>query len=273
VVIVAAVLAPRIAQPESYHDFADRREWMGIPNFGDVFSNLPFALIGAWGLWFLLRRSPQESGGIFLDSRERRPYVLVATGILLTALGSAHYHWAPDNARLVWDRLPMTIAFMGVVSAMIAERISIRLGLWLLPPLLLIGISSVVQWHLSEMRGDGDLRFYAAVQGYGVLVPLLVLFLPARYTRTSDLAVVAGWYIVAKLLETFDKQIFAASGHFVSGHTLKHLAAAMAAYWLLRMVQKRRPLLEPRRETSPKTEGLPVILPGLDTLPTKKPLP
>jgi hypothetical protein len=108
-----------------------------------------------------------------------QPYVMVAAGILLTAFGSAYYHWAPDNARLVWDRLPMTIAFMGVVSAMIAERISIRLGLWLVPLLLVIGISSVVQWHLSEMRGDGDLRFYAAVQVYGVLVPLLVLFLPA----------------------------------------------------------------------------------------------
>jgi hypothetical protein len=273
VVIFAAVLAPRIAQPESYHDFADRRECMGIPNFEDVFSNLPFALIGAWGLWFLLRRSPQENGGIFLNSRERWPYVMVAAGILLTAFGSACYHWAPDNARLVWDRLPMTIAFMGVVSAMIAERISLRLGLWLLPLLLVIGVGSVVQWHLSEMRGDGDLRFYAAVQVYGVLVPLLVLFLPARYTRTSDLAVVACWYILAKLLETLDNQIFAASGHLVSGHTLKHLAAAMSGYWLLRMVQKRRPLLEPRTETSPDAEGRRASLPSLDTLTTKKPLP
>jgi hypothetical protein len=195
----------------------------------------------------------------FPDPRERWPYLVIAFGILLTAFGSAYYHLAPDNARLVWDRLPMTIVFMSLVAAMIAERISVRVGLWLLPPLLLIGIASVWQWHLSELRGAGDLRFYAAVQVYGVLVPLLVLLLPARYTRTSDLAIVAGWYILAKVLETFDKQIFAATGHIVSGHTLKHLAAAMAAYWILRMVQKRRPLDVTRPESSRRAEGRPVF--------------
>jgi len=247
-VIVASLLAPRIAQPQSYHDFADKREWLGIPNFGDVLSNLPFAMIGVWGLWCLLRRTPEKTRALFLDPRERWPYVVIALGILLTAFGSAYYHLAPDNTRLVWDRLPMTIVFMSLVAAMIAERISVRVGLWLLPVLLLIGVASVVQWHLSELLGAGDLRFYAAVQVYGVLVPLLVLLLPARYTRTSDLAVVAGWYILAKVLETFDKQILAASGHVVSGHTLKHLAAAMAGFWLLRMVQKRLPLGEARTE-------------------------
>src|SRR5689334_10321096 len=113
--------------------------WMGVPNFGDVFSNLPLPFIGAWGLWFLFRRIPEKSGGGFLDPRERWPYVLVAFGILLTAFGSVYYHLAPDNARLVWDRLPMTIVFMSLVSAMIAERIAIRVGLWLLPVLLIIG--------------------------------------------------------------------------------------------------------------------------------------
>ena len=94
-VIFAAVLTPRIGQPQTYHDFADRRQWMGIPNFGDVFSNLPFAFIGAWGLWFLFRRIPEKSGGGFLDPRERWPYVLLAFGILLTAFGSAYYHLPP----------------------------------------------------------------------------------------------------------------------------------------------------------------------------------
>ena len=247
VVLTAAVavtfsLLPRIPQPQSYHLFADRRGFLGIPNFGDVVSNVPFGVIGIWGLLFLLSSNSDRLAGCFLDSRERWPYVLVFMGLLLTAFGSSYYHLSPNNGRLVWDRLPMTLAFMAMVSAIIAERISVRAGLWLLPLLLVVGMGSVLQWYISEVGGAGDLRFYAAVQTYSALVLLLALVFPKRYTRTSDLAVVVGFYALAKALESLDKPIFAL-GHFVSGHTLKHLAAAAAGYWILRMLQKRQPVL------------------------------
>lgn len=235
---------PRIPQPLSYHQFADRRSLFGIANFGDVASNLPFALIGIWGLVFLAKdaRDVRHSQGCrFIDPRERWPYLFVFGGLLLTAFGSSWYHLAPDNARLVWDRLPMTITFMGLVSAVIAERISVSLGLWLLPALLLAGLGSVWQWQWSEVHGVGDLRFYAAVQAYSTLVILLSFLFPRRYTRTGDMGWVVGFYILAKLLETFDRPIFSAL-HVVSGHTLKHLAAAAAGYFILRMVQKRTPV-------------------------------
>jgi hypothetical protein len=236
-VVVAALLLPPIPQPQSYHMFADRRSFLGIPNFGDVVSNLPFAAVGLWGLVFLLRSKPEQ----FIDSRERWPYAIIFAGLLLTAFGSSYYHLHPGNARLVWDRLPMTVVFMSLVSATIAERVSLRAGLWLLPVLLLIGAGSVLQWHLSELRGAGDLRFYSAVQAYAVLFLLIALLLPPRYTRGSDLAIVAAFYVLAKVLELLDKPIFELTLHNISGHTLKHLAAAAAAYWILRMLTKRRP--------------------------------
>ena len=133
----------------------------------------------------------------------------------------------------------MTLVFMSIVSAIIVERISVRAGLWLLPLLLLIGIASVFQWYASELRGADDLRIYAAVQAYSAVVLLVALLFPSRYSRGSDFAVVVGFYALAKALELLDKPIFD-SGHVVSGHTLKHLAAAAAGYWILRMLQKRR---------------------------------
>jgi hypothetical protein len=244
--LLAVVLAvmdfslPRIPQTLSYHQFADQRSFLGIPHFADVTSNLPFAVIGICGLMFLLQRTSSLVPTHFLDRRERWPYLFVFVGVLLTAFGSSYYHLAPGNDRLVWDRLPMTIAFMAMVAAVIAERLSLKIGLWLLPALLLIGLGSVLQWHISEMRGEGDLRFYAAVQVYSALVLLLALLFPQRYTRGSDLAIVVGFYALAKVLEALDKPIFSI-GHIVSGHTLKHLAAGMASYWILRMLQKRRP--------------------------------
>src|SRR5215470_19172555 len=104
-VIVAAVLTPRIGQPQSYHTFADQRRWLGIPNFGDVISNVPFAIVGIWGLFVMFTPGKLQ----FVDSRERWPYLVMFASLILTALGSAYYHLAPDNARLVWDRIPIMI--------------------------------------------------------------------------------------------------------------------------------------------------------------------
>ena len=246
VVAATGVWLPRTPQPLRYHNFADQRAWLGVANFGDVISNLPFALVGIWGLAFLLRLRAVEFSARFVDRRERWAYLIVFLGLLLTAFGSSYYHLAPDNARLVWDRLPMTVVFMALVAAMIAERISVRAGLWLLPLLLAIGILSVLQWHWSELRGAGDLRFYAAVQVYSALILLLVLLFPTRYTRGKDPGVVVVFYILAKLFETFDQQIFRIL-HIVSGHTLKHLATAIAGYWILRMLMRRNvePLASP----------------------------
>jgi hypothetical protein len=238
VVGTATLLVPRTPQPLSYHHFADQRSWLGIPNFGDVASNILFLAAGLWGWAFLCRKSSRER---FIEARERWPYVFVFLGLLLTAVGSAYYHLAPDNARLVWDRLPMTVVFMPLVAAMIGERINLRLGLWLLPVLMAVGLASVLQWHLSEQRGIGDLRFYAAVQLYAFLALLAVLLLPPRYTQGSYLLVVAGLYVLAKLCETEDRLIFSL-GRFVSGHTLKHLAAGAAGLCILRMLQNRQPV-------------------------------
>lgn len=175
---------------------------------------MPFGVIGIWGLLLLLSSDSDRLAGRFLDSRERWPYVLVFIGLLLRAFGSSYYHLSTNNARLVWDRLPMTIAFMAMVAAIIAKRISLRAGLWLLPLLLLVAMGSILQWYTSEARGAGDLRFYAAVQAYSALVLLLALIFPKRYTRTSDLAVVVGFYALAKALESLDKPIFGV-GHIV----------------------------------------------------------
>lgn len=233
ITIIALFISP-IPQPLSYHNFADHRAWLGIPNFGDVISNLAFAVVGLWGLILL-----SKPGSIkFVDPRERWLYLVMFAALILTAFGSGYYHLDPDNARLVWDRIPIMIVFMALLAAVIAERVSVSTGLVLFPVLEIVGVASVLYWRSSELRGQGDLRFYAAVQVYAILILLLALLLPARYSRGSDFAVVVGLYVLAKILEETDRKIFAA-GHIVSGHTLKHLAAAAAGYWILRMLLKR----------------------------------
>ena len=240
VMLVIAFQAP-IPQPQSYHHFADQRALLGIPNCLDVLSNLLFLLIGVWGAIFLLQcAAPSDT---IITNAERWPYLVLFLGVLLTCVGSAYYHLAPDNTRLVWDRLPMTLGFMSLLAAVVAERINLKLGLWSLVPLLALGLASVVQWHLSEQRGEGDLRFYLMVQFFPLLaIPLLLALLPPRYTRGSYFGLALGLYGLAKVFELLDREIFSLGG-IVSGHTLKHLTAAAAIWWLLRMLKKRAPAI------------------------------
>ena len=233
--VTVAVCWPRVPQSVSYHNFADQRQAFGIPNFLDVVSNLPFLVAGVYGL-IVLRRSR------FHDPQERVAYAILFAAVGLTCFGSSYYHLRPDNATLFWDRLPMTLAFTSFLSAMIAERLSIKAGLILLLPFLVAGLGSLMYWRWSESVGRGDIRPYIVVQFYPLLaiLPLLALF-PPRYSRQSDLLVVFVLYGGAKLLEWGDRLVFRVGG-VVSGHTLKHLAAASACYWIARMVRKRIPI-------------------------------
>jgi hypothetical protein len=236
---------PPIPQDPGYHAFADDRTILGVPNFMNVASNLPFVVVGVLGLGLLLRHDAVRPGGPLLERAERWPLLVLFAGVLLTGFGSSYYHLAPDNGRLVWDRLPMTIGFMGFFASMIGERIGVRAGTWLLGPLVWLGFVSVFNWHAGEQRGAGDLRLYGFVQFYPlVTIPLLMYLFLARYTRSGDVIVALAWYLLAKVVEAgpLDRGIYGL-GHVVSGHTLKHLAAAAGTYWLFRMARDRRPLL------------------------------
>ena len=222
-----------IAQPLSYHHFHDTRGFLGIPNVFDVLSNLPFAIVGVLGMRWL------QAGAGDMPAHLRQAYLAMFAGVAMTGAGSAYYHWLPSNASILWDRLPIAMAFMGLFAGFLTERF--RLGAtasgWLLAGLLAYGAGSVLYWAAVD-----DLRPYVVVQIYPILALPIVLWLtPAPYTRGSDWMMALGAYVVAKVLEEGDGMVFAASG-CVSGHTLKHLAAAAGAWWVYRMLRRRIPL-------------------------------
>ncbi len=226
-----ALLDP-IPQDPAYHSFADRRTFLGIPNALDVLSNLPFLWVGVCGLRKLQKQQ------LPLDIELRPAAFFFFLGVGFTAFGSAYYHLAPDNATLIWDRLPMALAFMSLVALVVGEHISLRLGRSLLWPLLLVGVTSVLWWAWTEQVGAGDLRPYALVQFLPMLLlPLVLLLYRSRWTRSGMLWLVGGWYLLAKLFEFSDRPVFFLTG--LSGHTFKHLAAAAGAWCLLRMLQVR----------------------------------
>lgn len=230
---------PRVPIGPDYHDFADKRTLWGVPNALDVLSNLPFCIVGIWALLSLLRR---QSPCIFLDRRERTPWITFFAGVTLTGLGSWWYHLAPSNARLPWDLLPMTCSFLSLIAVTYMERVSVRTGFAALGPLLLLGMATVVYWAVTAAHGQGDYKFYLTVEFFTpVVLACLVALFPPRYSGMRYLVTAFVFFVAAKLFETYDFGIFHRT-HGVSGHSLKHVTAAVACVWILRMLQVRHPL-------------------------------
>jgi hypothetical protein len=229
--IIAVFARGPVAEHTAYHRFCDRRTFFGVANFANVFSNCLFLVVGIRGL-SLLKASTAPTGiGVI--------YIFLFAGIVFTGFGSAFYHLSPDNNSLVFDRLPMTIVFMSLLAAIISEFISQATGAILLAPLLLAGITSVLWWHHTELAGAGDLRLYILVQYYPLLlIPLILLFFggSARGRAWHQLGWVFGWYLVAKVFDVLDCPVWSALG-IVSGHTVKHIAAGLSTWWLVRMFQ------------------------------------
>jgi hypothetical protein len=223
IVTLAALLPiPPLLQNQDYHQFADQREVLGIPNFWNVVSNLPFIAVGAVGL--------AQFG------RSATTFVLFG-GIFLTGFGSSYYHLNPSDQTLFWDRLPMTLCFAAILSAVVEERVDPKAGVVLLRPLLAVGIFSLLMWRWTD-----DLRLYAWAQFFPFTALVLILSLfPPKYTGASYWGAAVALYALAKLLEHYDHQVYSFGG-ILSGHTLKHLAAASACFAILKLFQVRRPL-------------------------------
>jgi hypothetical protein len=238
---VLVFLLPPIAQPPAYHDFADQRACLGLlPNCLDTASNILFVLAGLIGLRFLSSLAARRA---FRDAREELPYIVFFLAVILIGIASAYYHLAPDHARLGWDRGAMALAFMAWFAAILGERLDLTLARRLLPLLVAAGLASVAWWLWSETQGRGDLRPYLLMQAAPMLlIPLLLWRTPPRYSRTGDILAVIGLYALALLLDYGDRAVFSASGGVVSGHTLKHAVAALAAYGVVRHLRLRRAL-------------------------------
>jgi hypothetical protein len=221
-------LLPPVVQPASYHDFADQRTLFGIPRFADVATNLAFLAVGLTGLVPCIRERQPEAPWSW------RVFFL---GVILVGAGSTVYHRDPTDLTLVWDRLAMASAFMALAVAFTSEYVDARLERLLLVPAVALGIGSVLYWHYM-----GDLRAYLWVQFFPLLyLPALMLLFRSRYTRQWYLLPAFACYLLAKLAELYDRPLFVLTGERLSGHSLKHLLAALGICCLVLMLERRAP--------------------------------
>ncbi len=225
---LAAVMSlDPIAQDPGYHRFADQRALLGVPNWQNVLSNAPFLLIGLVGLRRIVETPPREapwSWGVYF------------LGVALVCFGSAYYHWRPDNETLLWDRLPMTLAFMGILVALLGEHLSPKLERYLLLPALGLGFFSVYHWSRVD-----DLRLYIWVQAIPLItVPVLLWLFNSNYTHRRYLVYALACYALAKVVEFTDEAVLGLTGDLIGGHAAKHLLAALGSWMLYEMLRRRK---------------------------------
>jgi len=238
--VTGVFFIPRMPQDPGYHEFADGRVFVGLNNFGNVISNIVFVIVGALGL---------RKVGLSKTAGLHPSYVLYCGSVIAVGIGSAQYHLDPFSETLVWDRLPMTITFMAYFAMVLGDRISPALGRRALWPLVVLGIGSVLYWHYTELRGAGDLRLYGLVQFLPIaLVVILLCAYQSRYLRSSYLWGSLGMYGLAKLAEHLDGWMYEIS-RVISGHTAKHLLAAVGVLLVIMALRGRFPLDEPPNDT------------------------
>lgn len=224
--LVAVLLLPPIAQDPAYHDFADRRGLFGIPNFLNIATNLAFLAVGIAGIVLCATRK---------NPGARWAWMACFTGVALVCLGSGYYHLAPDNGTLVWDRLPMSIGFMALSVAVLADYVNPRLEKFLLAPAIVLGITSVFYWHYTD-----DLRPYVLVQFLPLLMlPALLLLFNSPPKERGYLFAALAIYLLSKLAEHYDHAIFKLTTEVISGHSLKHLLAATSLFVIYLMLRRR----------------------------------
>ncbi len=222
-----------IIQRATYHGFADQRAILGVPNFLDVSSNLAFLVVGLAGVVFCLAHRALSL---------RTAWLTFFLGVAMVSAGSAYYHANPNDGTLVWDRLPMTVAFTGLWAAILGEYLSGRLGRVLLLPAVLAGLFSVLYW-----RWSGDLRFYIWIQSISLLtIPAVMILFRSRYTRQWLLLAALALYGLAKIVEVYDREVFGLTLQLFSGHTLKHLVSALSCLVVLLMLAWRRSMGDSR---------------------------
>ena len=225
---IAAALLPAVAQWQSYHDFADQRSFVGVPHAANVLSNLPFLLVGTLGLAWLRGDAVRCAAAA---------YGLLFAGVLLTAFGSAWYHLDPRDATLVWDRVPIALAFAGLVSGTLADRAPKRCVPYA-TAFAAVATATVLAWAVG-----GDLLPYLVMQASFLAAALVAAaLLPSCYSHGRWLFGAAALYGLAVACEQFDRAIGAATQGAISGHTLKHLLAALALYVVAAMLRRRRRL-------------------------------
>lgn len=232
--VLAMGLLPVIPQDPAYHAFADQQNLFGIVNFLNVISNLPFLVVGILGIDKLYRLR-----GLVIVDTMKPVYGVFFISVGFIALGSIVYHLQPNNFTLLWDRLPMSLAFMAFFTIVVGEYIDDRIATKIFIPLLLIGPVSVIYWYWTESTGAGDLRLYILVQYLPLLlIPFILWRRSCRFSHGAYYWAIIACYLLAKVLELADARVFEILT-LVSGHSLKHLVSALAAYVFYAVLKNR----------------------------------
>ena len=214
-----------IRQDQAYHLFADGRSLLGFVNAADTLSSAAFFIAGTLGLIFLWRERTSGSRH-FVVPEEMRAYWVLFCAVTLTGFGSAYYHMAPDDARLMWDRLPMSLRLHGLAGGDDRRAHPPDLGSPAAVSPGSIGGGSVLSGAGAPCTAGESaalcrrpVRFDRCHPCHCHLVPLALYAWTLYLRRAGDLCGGQG----CRGARCADLRL----GQIVSGHTLKHLLAGL----------------------------------------------
>ena len=203
------MITNKIPLPLEYHNFADQRSFLGIPNTMDVISNIAILIPAIYLLQVRKKKSTISN--------------LLILHLVLLSVASSYYHWNPSDETIFWDILMIAVTIM-LVTIIISDT---EYGIILYG----LGIMSILYW-----RYTGDLRLYILIL---IGVPLYIVF---KYHKNSELRNYLIVFVIANILlrltEHNDHLVYQITGNQISGHTLKHVFAGIMMMSVIKILQK-----------------------------------
>lgn len=269
--VLLCLIAPRVAQWKSYHDFADGRRFLGIQHFTDFITNVPFLYTGLTSLAVAAswegRTGPTAA---FADEDDRRMYGTFGWAQVAVGVGSSIYHMGPRNETLFFDRLGMAVAFCTALAVLLSDRLGSAVAAPLFPFLIGAAVAGPTHWIVTELRHKGDLRFYALVQYLPTLLfPMLVLLYPSRYAckhGTIRLLAALVLQVAGKGTEMVDRLVWYATFKLISGHSMHHILSAAALYLFSTYIRDRRYIARTRGQSLGQEHAHGKVSAGMETV-------
>ncbi|CAA6671676.1 unnamed protein product [Spirodela intermedia] len=222
------VATPKIPHSRSHHQYADMRNFLGVPNTLNVLTSFPLLMVGVVGFVLCLHGS---CFGISVKG-ETWGWAFFYAGVVGLAFGSSYYHLKPDDSRVTWEVFPMMISIVSLFSTLVVERVDERLGLT-----CLFSLMSLVLGSIAYERTFDDLRLRMTLTFIpSISIPALAFVFPAKYSHSRYWFWAAGLYLVAKFVASADMKVYWSTSYIISGHSLAHINLALVPILLSLML-------------------------------------
>jgi hypothetical protein len=233
-VITLLVVIPYFLFPSSLftrHSYTDQRSLCGLNNAFNVLSNLVLIAAGCYWLNWIFRTK-----NISLKCRkglyETRLYATFFAAVILAGIQSAWYHLFQSQLGLLGTYLLSNIVMLSLLSAIIAERVNLRIGLHSCIPFIFISMLISFYWYIYQTDNQLSHLWYFLTYLIPSLSIMTIIVARPKYGGIKHITFAFCNTFIALGVSCLDEAIYTLTRHMISGQSLHNIYLGIAAIYI-----------------------------------------